>query len=446
MMEQKEEFAFIRERIKQKPINKKRLFKHGVSTVGWAVLFGVVACFVFTVMRPVMENWLFPQQDPMMEIPKDQWETETLGTETGGTEALVVPEETETLELETQEPETQEPETQEPTQTIITKELELSDYQMLQNKVYAIGKEANRSVVTVTGVVSDTDWYNNAYESNGQASGIIIGDYGSELLILTEHKVVQTAEEIRVTFINEVTVGAALKKYDGNTGIAILSVELKQLDDNTRNGISYAVLGNSLPVSQGNVAIAIGSPLGTNYSIGTGNITSVSNVIQTIDATYTVFTTDIVGSSNSSGVLLNLDGEVVGLVMQDYSENGDNNTLTAISISELKNVIEMLSNGKDIPYLGLKVVTVTDKIAEDFEIPTGVYIKETLLDSPALEAGLQNGDVIVAMNGAEVSSVEEYQAKVLEQEVGSSIEITVKRQGMEDYIELECSVVAGKLQ
>ena len=94
----------------------------------------------------------------------------------------------------------------------------------------------------------------------------------------------------------------------------------------------------------------------------------------------------------------------------------------------------------------LKVVTVTDKIAEDFEIPTGVYIKETLLDSPALEAGLQNGDVIVAMNGAEVSSVEEYQAKVLEQEVGSSIEITVKRQGMEDYIELECSVVAGKLQ
>ena len=310
-------------------------------------MFGVVACFVFTVMRPVMENWLFPQQDPMMEIPKDQWETETLGTETGGTEALVVPEETETLELETQEPETQEPETQEPTQTIITKELELSDYQMLQNKVYAIGKEANRSVVTVTGVVSDTDWYNNAYESNGQASGIIIGDYGSELLILTEHKVVQTAEEIRVTFINEVTVGAALKKYDGNTGIAILSVELKQLDDNTRNGISYAVLGNSLPVSQGNVAIAIGSPLGTNYSIGTGNITSVSNVIQTIDATYTVFTTDIVGSSNSSGVLLNLDGEVVGLVMQDYSENGDNNTLTAISISELKNVIEMLSNGKE---------------------------------------------------------------------------------------------------
>lgn len=71
-----------------------------------------------------------------------------------------------------------------------------------------------------------------------------------------------------------------------------------------------------MSVAQGNIAIAIGSPLGTNYSIGTGNITSVGNVIHTADATYTVFTTDIVGSSSSSGVLLNLNGEVVGLVMQ----------------------------------------------------------------------------------------------------------------------------------
>ncbi len=423
---EKEDFAFIREKIKEKPLNKKRLLKQGIYTVALAVIFGLVACFVFTCMRPVMERWIYPEDDATITIPEDELSTET--------------EQPGEMDEETEMPPV------EVTETVIEKELELSDYQQLQNKLYAIGKEANRSVVTVTGVISDTDWYNNAYESTGQASGIIIGDNGRELLILTEHKVIAAAGEINVTFINEVTVTATLKKYDGNTGLAILSVEMEQIEESTKNSISCAVLGNSLSVAQGNIVIAIGSPLGTNYSIGTGNITSVGNVIHTVDSTYSVFTTDIVGSSNSSGVLLNLKGEVVGLVMQDYSSKGDENTLTAISISELKKVIEMLSNGKDVPYLGLRIVTVTDKIAADYDIPQGVYIKEVLLDSPALEAGLQSGDVIVEIDGEEISSEEAYEAKLLELQPGASMEVAVKRQGMNGYIRITCNVTAGKLE
>ena len=206
------------------------------------------------------------------------------------------------------------------------------------------------------------------------------------------------------------------------------------------------MLGNSNTVAQGNIAIAIGSPLGTNYSIGTGNITSVGNVIQTIDATYTVFTTDIVGNSSSSGVLLNLEGEIVGLVMQDYSGNGEDNTLTAISISEVKKLIEMLSNGNDIPYLGLRVVTVTDQIAADYELPKGIFVKEVLLDSPAFEAGLQNGDVIVEIGGEEISTIDAYEDKVLALEPGTVIPIIVNRQGMDEYLRLECRVMVGILR
>ena len=425
---EEEEFAFIKEKIKQKPVNKKRLFKQGIYTLVLAVLFGLVSCFVFVFMYPIFENFMHPQEDPLIQIPEDELATEVL--------------------FETEEPETEEetePEPETEPAPVIVKELELSDYQMLQNKIYAIGKEANCSVVTVTGVVSDTDWFNNSYESNGQASGIIIGDNGSELLILTEHKMVMTAEQLQVTFIDEYTVNAYLKKYDGNTGIAILSVALSELAESTKSKIAYAKLGNSLTVEQGNIAIAIGSPLGTNYSIGTGNITSVGNVIETADSTYTVFTTDIAGNSNSSGVLLNLNGEIVGLVMQDYSENGDNSTLTAISISELKKIIEMLSNGRDIPYLGLKVVTVTDKIAEEYDLVRGVYIKEVMLDSPAFHAGLQSGDVIIEMGGEEIYSIEAYESKVLELEPGAAIEVVVSRQGMEEYLKLTCIVTAGQL-
>ena len=80
--ENKEEFAFIKEKIIEKPVNKKRLFRHGVYTVGFAVIFGVVACFVFTVMRPIMENWLHPKEDPTISIPEDEWQTEAIALET----------------------------------------------------------------------------------------------------------------------------------------------------------------------------------------------------------------------------------------------------------------------------------------------------------------------------------------------------------------------------
>ena len=423
--QEKEEVPFIREKIKEKPVNKRKLLKQGSFTVVFAVLFGLVACFVFTLMQPYMKSWLYPAKEPEIQIPAD--------------ELSATEEESEEEPQETEEK-------QEVQETVVTKELELSDYQQLQNKIYAIGKKANRSVVTVTGVSSDTDWYNNAYESSGQASGIIIGDNGPELLILTEHKAVAEAETISVTFINDVTVTARLKNYDGNTGLAMLAVQMDEVEQETRDAISYAVLGNSLAVSQGNIAIAIGSPLGTNYSIGTGNITSTGNVIQTLDYNYTVFTTDIVGSRSSSGVLLDLDGEVIGLVMQDYSGNGEENTLTAISISDLKKIIEKLSNGRDVAYLGLKVATVTDQIADEYDLPKGIFIKEVAMDSPALYAGLQTGDIVIEVNGQKVHTVEEYEEQVLQVQPGDTVSVAVDRQGMQDYVRMDYEVTAGKLQ
>lgn len=160
----------------------------------------------------------------------------------------------------------------------------------------------------------------------------------------------------------------------GNTGIAILNVKRSDIEESTLGRIKVAVLGNSLQTTRGSIVLALGSPLGTTFSILTGNITSTSNSISTFDANYNVLTTDIVGSSQGSGVLVNLSGEVVGIVMQNYS-SGDENTLTAISVSQLKDIIEKLSNGQDIPYLGLKLTSVTSDIEKEFDIPKGVYIK-----------------------------------------------------------------------
>ncbi len=237
-----------------------------------------------------------------------------------------------------------------------------------------------------------------------------------------------------------------MKKYDGNTGIAVLSVPLDSIDEETMESIAVATLGNSLNVTQGMLVIAVGSPLGTNYSILTGNITSTTNSISTIDNNYTVFTTDIVGSKDGSGALINVYGEVVGLVMQDYSSEGDQNTLTALSISELKTMIEMLSNNQDIPYIGLELSTVTNDIANEYDIPKGAYIKEVVMDSPAMAAGLQSGDVITKMDEETIFTVDGYENKLLTLTPGQQVKIVVERQGTDGYTEITCTVEVSVLQ
>lgn len=426
---EKQEYAFIHEKIKDKPFQKRRLALHILFAIVIAVVFGVVACATFTFLQPKMQEWMYPEEDPKITIPRDEEETETEDTQE-----------------DTQQDTPQENDTEQTAVPETPQELTLDDYQKMQDKMYAVGRVANTYIVTVTGVKSDTDWFNNSYESKGQGSGIIIGNNGRELLILTEKKVIADAQDIFVTFIDDTSVSAKIKKYDGNTGITVLSVLLSDLEEQTLSKISVAVLGNSKVISQGTLVMAVGSPTGANYSILTGTVTSNSNAISTTDSTYTVFTTDIVGSSSGSGALINLQGEVIGLVMQGYSSSEDENTLTAVSISELKTVIEMLSNNQDIPYFGLQIATVTNLIKEEYDIPKGVYVKAVMMDSPAMAAGLQSGDVIVEMNGETITSAEMYENTILSLTPGESVKMLIKRQGNDKYYDVTCNVEVGVLQ
>lgn len=422
-----QEFAFIKEKIKDKPINKKRLLIRMGYNLLCAVIFGAVACFVFVFLRPYLEEWFCPPEESTISIPRDD-----------------VPEEEEDAE-NLQEEEEPEPEPENQT-VVVREELEIEDYQALQNKLYAIGKQANKSVVTVTGVTSGIDWFNTPYENENRAAGIIIGNNGQELLILTEKKVIADAQAISITFADNTMVSAALKKYDGNTGIAVIGVPLTEIPETVMEQVVIASLGNSYMIEQGTTVLAIGSPLGANYSILCGTITSSRNEVSTIDRNYTIFTTDIVGSASGSGVLINLKGEIVGLVLQDYSSSSDRNTITALSISELKQVIEDLSNNRDIPYVGLRLSTVTDDIADEYKIPKGVYVKSVVMDSPAMAAGIQEADVIVKINGEELVNVEQYNQRIYALNPEDVITISVKRQSGEEYVELDCTATAGVLK
>lgn len=169
--------------------------------------------------------------------------------------------------------------------------------------------------------------------------------------------VVDKADKLSVTFVNDMMADAALVKYDSNTGIAIISVDKSLLDDTTIRAIAVAELGNSNIVSRGASVIA----LEANYAILTGLVTSTTNELSAQDNNYSVLTTDIASNKLQSGILINTDGQVIGLSLQDFNPAEENNTLTAVSISDLSPVIEKLESGADVPYIGITCTTVTEK-------------------------------------------------------------------------------------
>lgn len=417
-----DDFQFIRETRKEKPINRKRLFRQVVKTAVLAVVFGAVGCLTFVLLQPRLEQYFSPEEPPQVsfEEPKDE---------------------------PVEEPKDDEEKT-EPETVIIEKQtpMDLTQYQSLQNKLYAVGREADKFIVSVTNVKNDTDIFNTPYESKGIGSGVIIADTGDDFLILTEKKTIAGASSIRVTFADGATVNAQLQQYDGNTGIAVLCVKSADISKETKKQIAVATLGSSVSVSQGQMVLAVGSPIGTIHSILTGNITSNRNTISTMDCNYTIFTTDMVGSADASGALINTSGEIIGFVLQDYNMQKEQTTLAAVSISELKGVIELLSNDKPVPYLGLRISTVTDEIAEDYHMPRGVYVRDVALDSPAMESGFQSGDVITVINGEQITAAEDYEKILRGLAVDDLVHITYERQSAEEYIPLEIDARVGVLE
>ena len=201
-----DDFQFIKETRKEKPINRKRLLRHIVETLMLAVVFGGVSCLTFVLLKPRLEQYFSPEEQQQVSFVEPEPEEKPVEEEEKDSS-----EKMETVIIEKQTP------------------MDLSQYQTLQNKLYAVGREADKFIVSVTNVKNDTDIFNTTYESKGIGSGVIIADTGDQILILTEKKTIAGASSIRVTFVDGATVKAKLQRYDGNTGIAVLCVEAQDV-------------------------------------------------------------------------------------------------------------------------------------------------------------------------------------------------------------------------
>lgn len=319
----------------------------------------------------------------------------------------------------------------------------LQNQEELNEALFEVAKKAEKGVVEVRGIHGKEGWIEETYDTVNSVSGTIIADTGVEVLILANNSVLKDAESLTCTFCDGSTYAAEIKKQDKNLGIVIFSVKKAAMNSTTLRQVSTLTLGNSNLVTQGDTLIALGKPFGYTSGISYGIASAVDKEVSFADGDYRMILSDIPGSGSGSGILINTAGEVVGMIKPNLSGSENVTTTNALAISDLKTVIELLSNGRGVSYVGITGTEITGKISEEQGLPEGVYVKNVDSDSPAMKAGIQCGDIITSVGKTKVTTQDAYQSAILEYEPGRQIELSGKRRSNNGYVEIKFTVTVG---
>ena len=440
----KSDAAFIREKIKERPINKRLLFRRTLITAVMALLFGAVACLTFLLLEPFFTEKLTPEEKPaVVTFPTTDEEIQPEDLYADDAEIAAAQEQivAETVAESVQasiEATEQDRVNEAITRALSRYTLDEDSAGQIYRSLKTVSTRAESSLVLVRSAASHDAFVGGVIEKSGEVPGIIIADNGKDLLILSYSSILGEDGDLSVTWCSGKSNKADLKMSDEASGICVLSVPKRYLDKSTISQIAIAPLGSSISTSlTATPVIAVGSPIGVYRSVCYGMISSEKIPIDLADRSLRVYATDITGATHAMGFLMNYNCQIVGLIYQGSLENVDSDRIVAYSISDMKKLIEHLANSTPIGYMGIHGATVTEELAEEDDIPVGAYVLRTDMNSPAMTAGIQSGDIITEAAGKPISS---WEALVSVTEVlnpGELLHVSILRQGGDGYIPMQ---------
>lgn len=313
------------------------------------------------------------------------------------------------------------------------------------------------SIVAITSktLVTSGNYYpfygNQSQYSEGAGSGIIVSKSDKELMILTNNHVVSGAAELSVKFINNKIVDAKIKGTASTNDVAIITVDLSTLDDETLSTIKIATLGDSSNLKVGNGVIAIGNALGYGQSVTTGVVSAVDRVVSIDNVSRKMIQIDAaINGGNSGGALLNSSGEVVGINSAKYSNNSSSSASIegmgfAIPITDVRELITQLMNGEEIndstgATMGVTGYIVTSEMSASYGMPSGFYITDIAEGTGADKAKLEIGYIIVEIDGATIKARDDISNVLAIKKAGDVVKVKVKYPSGRSYKEKEVEV------
>lgn len=346
--------------------------------------------------------------------------------------------------------------------------------------VAAVAQASMPSVVAITTVSvqeipSFFGYSSHQYKSASTGSGIIVGDNDDELLIATNNHVVDGATTLSVCFIGddvanaetetvnagdngdlnvEDAVSAKIKGTDADNDLAVVAVKKSDIPEDTLNQIKIAQIGSSDDLAVGQQVVAIGNALGYGQSVTSGWISALNRTISTDDGTNStglIQTDAAINPGNSGGALLNMKGELIGINSAKYADSAVEGMGYAIPISKAKPILEELMNRETREkvdsskkgYLGVSLANLTTEAIEMYNMPTGAFVRNVENDSPAQEAGICKGDIIVKFDGQKVSDGDDLLDKLQYYKSGEKIEAVIARATNGEYEENTIELTLG---
>ena len=346
--------------------------------------------------------------------------------------------------------------------------------------VAAVAQASMPSVVAITTVSvqeipSFFGYSSRQYKSASTGSGIIVGDNDDELLIATNNHVVDGATTLSVCFIGddvanaetetvnagdngdlnvEDAVSAKIKGTDADNDLAVVAVKKSDIPEDTLNQIKIAQIGSSDDLAVGQQVVAIGNALGYGQSVTSGWISALNRTISTVDGTNStglIQTDAAINPGNSGGALLNMKGELIGINSAKYADSAVEGMGYAIPISKAKPILEELMNRETREkvdsskkgYLGVSLASLTTEAIEMYNMPTGAFVRSVEDDSPAQEAGICKGDIIVKFDGQKVSDGDDLLDKLQYYKSGEKIEAVIARATNGEYEENTVELTLG---
>lgn len=327
--------------------------------------------------------------------------------------------------------------------------------------VSEVAKAVLPSVVSITSTSiyksnANPFMYGGTYQVSGAGSGIIIGTNDTELLIATNNHVVEDTTSLTVEFVDGSSLDTAyIKGTNSSNDIAVIAVKLSEITDETSKAISIATLGDSDELEVGDQVIAIGNALGYGQSVTVGYVSALNRELTVENTTISAIQTDAsINGGNSGGALLNMKGEVIGINFAKQSSNSTSSSSIegmgyAIPISHAKDILTELMNKEvkekvdesDKGYIGItSAISIDSSVNQMYNIPIGAYLRGIAEGSPADEAGIQIGDVVIAVDGEDIDSYDELQEQMNYYAAGEKVTLTVMRAQGNEYTEKKIEV------
>lgn len=314
------------------------------------------------------------------------------------------------------------------------------------------------SIVAIndTMTVQQRDFFGmpQTYQAQSSGSGIIINQSNTELLIATNNHVVDGAQDLKVTFVDNNDVSAAVKGTDSASDLAIIAVQLKDIPSDTMSKIKVASLGDSDNIKVGQQVVAIGNALGYGQSVTVGYVSALDREITDGSGiTRTFIQTDAaINPGNSGGALLNMQGEVIGINSAKYSSTEVEGMGYAIPISKAQNIIDTLMTKKtrtqvadtEQGYLGVQIKNIDAATSQQLGMPQGVFIYKIVEGGAASKSDLREKDIITKFDGQSIKTYDDLTNMLKYYEGGTTVTVTVQSLENGQYVERNVDITLDK--